>query len=594
MKKILIIILAFFILNYSFVSAYSKEEIRLVYDKYFLKLDKKIDSIDQKIKSLKILDKKLEITIPKLNKYLHKQIVWDLKEINLQKISYLEKIGWNYYNKNEKQIIAWNNDNDINNTLPLLSGIKSLPNYSFLTELFNNWYKQIELSDDSEFTENNKIFRLTSYKWIKLDSSNYKYFLQNKIKDWIIFVSKDWELIISWEYEIEEKISYKSFLEKINDYIELPNSYHINNWTLYGYNFSSYSVFLDEYWVYLSDLQKWGVDISKTLFIKNKDKYYFATKFIKTKVVDISLIPDKNREEFIYNIVDDTKFISFDTTSILKDIKEITISLTEGKTESEKIKIIYDYITSQIKYYEKFIDWNKEVFSWVLTYKNNTWVCDWYTKLFLYMLSYAWIDDVKVLRWFVYDNIIFPDYWHAWVSIWNSYYDITFDDPVWDQTNYQKKFYDIPYDIFYTNRFDWFEISKDLLNLTLKERKQLRMKNLYSLYDKYKINNYKILEDIWKRIDFWINYDEEINIETLKKIFPYYTVYNNVMSDEKWNLINTYLSWYYYNLKDWTLDYSFILYLDKTKIDLFNSFLLKWYKEDGSYEYRLTSNLKFK
>gem|GEM_PF-2059559 len=75
MKKILIIILAFFILNYSFVSAYSKEEIRLVYDKYFLKLDKKIDSIDQKIKSLKILDKKLEITIPKLNKYLHKQIV---------------------------------------------------------------------------------------------------------------------------------------------------------------------------------------------------------------------------------------------------------------------------------------------------------------------------------------------------------------------------------------------------------------------------------------------------------------------------------------------------------------------------------------
>ena len=76
----------------------------------------------------------------------------------------------------------------------------------------------------------------------------------------------------------------------------------------------------------------------------------------------------------------------------------------------------------------------------------------------MYMLNFAWVSDTEVIRGFVIDATDFPEIWHAWVRIWNKYYDPTFDDPIGQKDtkkleNY--KFFRLPKDLFYTNRFTY-------------------------------------------------------------------------------------------------------------------------------------------
>lgn len=48
----------------------------------------------------------------------------------------------------------------------------------------------------------------------------------------------------------------------------------------------------------------------------------------------------------------------------------------------------------------------------------------------LYMLNYAGVHDVEVIRGHVIDAQDFPTIGHAWIRIGDRYYDPTFDDPI--------------------------------------------------------------------------------------------------------------------------------------------------------------------
>lgn len=596
MKKIiLLLIISFFTFLNLITYSYSNQEIKLVYDKYYLKIDKKEKTIEDKIKVLKILDKKIDVITKKNIKKTHLDVFLTLKKFNLEKITYLEKeLQIQTISKiKDSEVKYFNTSNNINNDNQLKINnfninVLTIPNENYIKELLSFWYKKLEISSNFEYVENNKIYKIEVQKWYKIDSSNYSYFLNKKL-DWWVILRVNNDIIITNSYTKEQKISYQEWEGKFQNFITFEDKYSIKDNIVYWYNFSTYSILKGGNWFYESDLKYNWFFYDKTLLIKHNDKYYFSNSYTKTKLLDNTLIPEVNKKEFLQNLVDDNKFIPSDYSEILRDIKKTTENITKNsKSKEEKIKIIYDYIISKIDYYEDFTNWNKQVFSWVLTYKNSAWVCDWYAKLFLYMLSYSNIEDVYVKRWFVYDNVIFPDYWHAWVQIWDYYYDLTFDDPLWNQDWYIKKYFKLPYELMYVDRFDWIKIPEDLKNSSLEARKKLTLKNKYAIYDKF--SDYQIMKEISKRIDYWISYDKEINLETLKQIFPYYTVYNNSFSDNSWNIL--FISSLNYFVVDEKDNLEFIL--NQKNIDLYNRFLFKWYKEDWTFEYRLSYNVKFR
>jgi hypothetical protein len=74
------------------------------------------------------------------------------------------------------------------------------------------------------------------------------------------------------------------------------------------------------------------------------------------------------------------------------------------------------------------------------------------------------------------------------VKIGDSFYDPTFDDPVGQKETTQAndyKYYQLPYDLFYTNRFTLHNLPQDIAKMTLEQRKQVVTKNLYNLLTKY-------------------------------------------------------------------------------------------------------------
>jgi len=85
--------------------------------------------------------------------------------------------------------------------------------------------------------------------------------------------------------------------------------------------------------------------------------------------------------------------------------------------QEEKIQSIYAWILENISYSSDVRLDDEKIFSGVETFKNNEGVCTGYTKLMLYMLFYAGIYDVEVIRGHVIDAADFPQIGHAWVRI---------------------------------------------------------------------------------------------------------------------------------------------------------------------------------
>jgi len=284
-------------------------------------------------------------------------------------------------------------------------------------------------------------------------------------------------------------------------------------------------------------------------------------------------------------LLDDNRFYVWDYEEILTKINNETLKLTTNlNTDEEKIKAIYDWIIKNIDYYKNYSDWNKSVFSWILTFENKTWVCDWYTKLFSYMLSFAGVNDVEIIRWYAIDSLDFPSFWHAWIRIWENYYDPTFDDPIWGDSEDLYMYYSIPKELISSNRFEWFIISEDLKNKSLNEREKIVLKNMHTLYKDYQ--DYTLMSKIKNRIFLWLDYSDNLTIDKLSKSMKFYTVSNNSYMDDDLKLYNI-KSLNYYAVTDENIE-KILLSLN---YDISNKILFKWYDKDWKISYRLAYNI---
>ena len=213
-----------------------------------------------------------------------------------------------------------------------------------------------------------------------------------------------------------------------------------------------------------------------------------------------------------------------------------------------------------------------------------------------YALKFAGIKDARIIRWDVIDAKDFPKIGHAWLRIWDKYYDPTFDDPI-GQTKTKKfseyKYFWLPKDLLYANRFDYWTTPENLKSTSLDYRIDLVNKNLSKLADKYKNKNYKILEWIkfYKKnnIEIWKN----ITIEQAKKLIPYY----EVAEKSSWELV-FYKNWtkknitklQFYIVNDKNL-WQVLKQLDY-KIDWL--YLFKWKSKTWKISYRLGFNVVIK
>lgn len=546
---------------------YDKTELKLVYDKFYLKIERNVKDKQKIIANLESLDKKISGAISKIKSETKKQVLNDLLSMNKSKINALK------ITKIKENIEV----NLVNNT-------------PFVSELINAGYKNLILNDGYEYTQNGATYRFIYKKYYPVDSNNYQYFIKNKLQNGYI-IRYEGAFLVTNDFEIEKKYAYDELFSLFKNKVDYKNSYTLEEGDYFTYKYNYYVFFEKTDGLYLTDLGANKIDTNKTLIAKNIDgKFFFSNDYKKIRLMNQKLITGvTNKDEFFYNVLDDNRNIEGNYDDVLLNLKLITQNITkDAKTQEEKIKIIYKRVVDNIEYYKNYSDGNKQVFSWVHTFKNKTGVCDGYTKIFSYMLSFAWVSDVEIKRGYAYDSNDFPNFWHAWVRIGNYYYDPTFDDPIGNTQSDKTVFtyYKLPHDLMYVNRFDGIDIPVEMKTLNLDARKKLVLKNMYELYDTYK--DYLLMSKIKNRKALGVSYDENVDLNLLMKKVKFYEVNNFSYYDEngkKYSIAGL----NYYLLENSKLD----MILFDSKIDLNQSKFFKWYDQDGNLQYRLAYNLRY-
>jgi len=463
----------------------------------------------------------------------------------------IETIYNNFIKKVEKKY-KWDKEveflNKLNTTIYSILGTRKLNK------------TQIVLLNDLIKLTNEKLFSIKYYN----KSKNYTLRLNN--------------------YSISSGFKYKP---KNDDFIFLEN------WVWYYYNYTGHLAF--KKWANITDrdlnVNKIYKDKTIVFLAKNWNLWYIVD-FKKIRLIDDDIIYwVTGKYNFLKELKDDKKKLFKNTDDLFKKLKNKTLELTSWKTREQKIKVIYNYVLENVEYPIE-VDLNDyTIFSWIAAYEFKKSACEWYSKMFMYMLNFAWIWDTTVIRWYVIDSKDFPRVWHAWVKVWNDYYDPTFDDPVWWKATKkysEYKYFNLPKDLFYTNRYKYENLPKGLKNISLDNRENIVMNNLSNFVSKYKDINYNLLKPFKFRQKNNLGKKEKITISNFNKILPLYNVIDFNFKNINWlNYIINRFS--YFKLNNDNIENL----LRQLNYDLTWYFFFKWNNPDWSYDYRLWYNLKF-
>jgi len=514
-KIITFLVLMFLWTNITFANNEINPKIEKIVSNFIKKLEKKytneqeinyLENINNRINSI-LLSKKINTKKKKILNdilWLFNEEIYNLNYKNTflnKKQILLEKMIYNNLNKKINQIIT--------------------PKYLESVDK-----KIVKISNKLEFIEESTIKKIIFSKYYQINSSNYNKFNNKK---GIFVINELWNVSFVEEYKIETKIKYSNAHNVFWEFLSKKTKFFLQNNTFYSYNFKWYKFFDDKYGFYFSTLKQNNIDINKSiLFLWDDNKYSFIIKYNKIKLINSDIIYwIVDKKSFLDDLVNDKLYLTSDTDYLFKKLKSEINKITANKNSKEKIKIIYNFILNNIEYTKNLNLDDKKIFSWILAYKNKSWVCESYVKLMSYSLKFAWIKDARVLRWDVIDAKDFPQIGHAWLKIWNLYYDPTFDDPIWQvktkEFNEYKYFW-LPKDLFYTNRFDFWKTPEYLKAKSLVFRTTLINQNLSKLVNKYKKNEYLILR--------WVEFNKEnkiviwqdITLEKAKKIIPFFEV----------------------------------------------------------------------
>lgn len=541
MKKILIIL----------VTVYLFTSTNLVAAEYTnLKLKRSYNKIVYAFESKYNLDKQYEL-YNKLNIRIKKVLTSsNLSTANYNLINYLYKLNLEQLNKieTEKFDFIWRKEADLQDRLndqqvkeaiirnELKNSLNNVSVPTYISELKANDKQLYFLNSVFEFVEWSDIKRLTFDNYYKLDASNYTHF---KDKNWIIVKKSDENNFWFVEkYNFETKISYSKTKDNFSWFISSDIPFFEENWIYYTYNFTTFNYLEDSYGVYKSDLSRTWIDSwNLIVYLDDKNTFNFITDYKKVKLINKSLLePVINKWYFLNELKDDKKYLIYDSDTTFLNLQNTTQKLTAWLTKDEKIKVIYNWILSNIKYTEKFSLTDYEIYSWIKAFETKTSTCEWYTKLMAYMLMYAWVYDLEVIRWYVIDAQDFPSVWHAWLRIGDSYYDPTFDDPVWaiNTRDFDKYYYfDLPKELFYVNRYLQSDLPEILRTKSLEERQKLVLSNIYKYALSYPNSDYNLLASANLRIKYWF-WNRSLTVSDFKKVLDFQTLWDDYIIYINW------------------------------------------------------------
>ena len=402
--------------------------------------------------------------------------------------------------------------------------------------------------------------------------SDYQYYQQEIKKN-----------ILLWNYNIT-----KDFKNKIINKDEV----FLENWIWYTYYFTSYLGFPKNVTPNKKDLEYNNIIPSEHLVYLSDEWLVFVKDFKKVKLITDKIlvgIPDKL--QFLKEIRDDKFHIQQETDNDFIKMKIISRNLTKDLyKKQDKIDVLYDYILNNVTYTQPIDLKDKKIFSWIETYKNKDWVCEWYVKYFQYLLQFSWVKWVESLRWYVVDAQDYPQIGHAWNKIGAYYYDPTFDDPI-GQTKTREKldyyYYKLPKDLFYTNRYDYGESNSTLEKSPLVYREQYIKKNLVEIFSKYKQSDYNILKELQFRNKYWFNMYDDISIDTFKNNY-WYTKVDNFVYTENWNTKRI-KKYNFFTLRN---NQDIKIILKQLNYNLTDYKLFEWKHTDGEIYYRLWFNIE--
>lgn len=394
---------------------------------------------------------------------------------------------------------------------------------------------------------------------------------------------------IDFRKSLINKYSYTKYFKNIS---YTKNHIFLENWVWYTYLFNNYNYFPTTWNVTKSDLEYNNINLDKDLlFVTKKNTLWFVKNPKKVKLISDYIISDiDNKYYFLEELKDDLKNAwSKDYDNDFIKLKSLSKSITYNLSNNSKIKNIYNYILNNVEYSSTVDFDNYKIFSWIETYKNKDWICEWYVKMMSYMTLFAWINDVEVIRWYVIDAKDFPKVWHAWLRIWTEFYDPTFDDPIGakEAKNYSDyKYFKLPKDLFYTNRYDELDLPKYIKSLSLDDRKKIIQKNLNNLLVKYQDYDYKLLDLLKFKKTYKINYDEKITLDNFTNILPLKVV-SNFTFLENWSKKQIY-KFKYYNLNNDNIE-NIIEQLD---FNIVWYYYFKWLNDNWTFDYKLAFDVK--
>lgn len=565
--------------NSSLIKAYNsfiiKLEARFKLEEQLIILEKVKTKLDITIKTRNLSTKSI-ILLKELNTLNNKKILIKKKQISDIKVTSTWQVNLEYQEIQKFKNISYP-------TFPDYISKLFSTNISYLKIIYN------DKNSIYEFYDNSKIKRLVFSKYYEITDKNYNLF---KGKSGYILYN-NWKFIFVDEFEIEEKIPYSkssSYFKWVID--STSTNYHLKDWVYNYYKFDKYIYIQDNYWFYQDILIALWLNPKDLILFKNWNNYSFINNYTENKLITSNYL-DKivNKAIFFDFLLDDKKTLNYDTDKYFQELKRVTEALTNWLSKDEKIKKIYNYILENVTYTNPLDLNKKEIFSWIDTFKNKDWVCEWYAKLMWYMLLFAWIEDIELIRWFVLNAPDFPKVWHAWLKIWDYYYDPTFDDPIWNTKT--KRFdeyvyYKLPRDLFYTNRYDLWKLPEELKTKSTEELTTIINKNLYNLISKYKDSWQNIMKYTLMLYKNWLDYNDKITILNLKKMLINYEInWTDLTFTKDWK--KTYIKKLkYYKLEDDTIQDL----LKNINYELNNKYILKWNFWDWTYEYRLAYELE--
>lgn len=391
----------------------------------------------------------------------------------------------------------------------------------------------------------------------------------------------------------KQKISNNNLLNKYKIVSYNNDALIIEDWIWYTYSFKNKYYFEDESKINKENLiYNWLYDENIFIYYDNENNLNFIKEYKKVKIVSDDLIYWFPNKYNLLKILKNNKILnsSRDDDNYFKILEVLSKQLTKDiYNNDEKIRIIYDYILKNISYSIDFTMEDYEIFSWIETYINKSWVCEWYVELFNLMLWFNNIDS-QIIIWDVIDAIDFPKIWHAWIKIGDYYYDITFDDPVWTtktKTVEEYHYYKLPEDIFYTNRFNKCKTPENLKTSSLEYRKNLIKTNLSKLITKYKNDDYNLLKPFIFKEKYGLDPVKTVTANDIIEAI-WYKDMNNYEIIIDWTKKSV-KSLNYLPIKDETIE----IFLEQINFNLDWYMILNWHKDNWETEFIIANNIVY-